>query len=235
MKYVVITGASRGLGKALLDTYWQDGDFVFPIVRSETSFKYLHNRYKERCCPILGDVTDENIITLIRESISKYSNKLDLLINNAGISGDAYQIESTSKDEIMKLFEVHCFGALNISKACIPFLDNSTLGKIINISSRLGSITKMSSEEFIDRGFSYSYRIAKASQNMMSVCLNNELRNSTTGVVSIHPGQLQTDSGSNDANETAEDAANRIKGWIEEINNDDFGRFIYPGVKEFEW
>lgn len=235
MKYVVITGASRGLGKALLTTYLEDGYTVFPVVRSENNIFELNKQYLEKCYPIVGDVTDENLVTLIRNSISKHTNKIDILINNAGISGITHQVENTSKDEIMKLFEVHCFGALNIAKACIPFLEKSSLGKIINVSSRLGSITKMSSGEFTNRGFSYSYRIAKASQNMMSVCLNDELRNSSIGVVSMHPGQIQTDCGSDDANETPDQAANRIKEWISEINKDDFGGFFDPQKGEYKW
>lgn len=235
MQYVLITGASRGLGKALLQTFWENGDFVFPLIRSKEVAQLIKNNFSDRCAPIICDVVDECAIEEIRTTVSHYTDKLDIVINNAGVAGDAYRIKEISKEEIMKLFEIHCFGALNISKSCIPFLKNSSLGKIINVSSRLGSLSKMSSDEFRDRDFSYSYRIAKASQNMMSICLNNEMLDSSIGVISIHPGQINTESGSSDAKESPYEAGVRIMNWINSTTKSDFGKFYYPGVTEFNW
>lgn len=235
MQYVLITGASRGLGKVLLQTFWKNGDFVFPLIRSEEVAMLIKDNFSERCAPIICDVVDESAIEEIRATVSHYTEKLDIVINNAGVAGDAYRVEDISKEEIMKLFEIHCFGALNISKSCIPFLKNSSRGKIINVSSRLGSLTKMSSDEFRDRDFSYSYKIAKASQNMMSICLNNELSDSSIGVISIHPSQINTESGSSDAKESPYEAGVRIMHWINSTTESDFGKFHYPGVTEFNW
>ena len=93
----------------------------------------------------------------------------------------------------------------------------------------------MASDEFKDMNVSYSYRIAKASQNMMSVCLSNELNKFGICVLSIHPGQVLTDCGSNDASESPKNAATRIKDWIYSLKPKDTGSFIYPGVAGLGW
>lgn len=235
MKSVLITGASRGLGKALLEEFWQCGYNVYPLIRKVDDKEKLDANYKSRCFPILSDVAAEECGDQINKVVSAHTGVLDIVINNAGIPGKGHQIETVSLDEILQGFKVHCLGALNVSKAALPFLRKSELGKIINISSRLGSLSKMASGEFKNRKFSYSYRLAKAAQNMLTVCLNNELSGSNIGVLAIHPGLIKTDSGASDAYETPEDAAKRLRKWIEDVSNEDFGTYQNPGYGEFPW
>lgn len=235
MESVVISGAGRGLGFALLNEMIQRGAYVYPIVRKKEDVSRLKNVFLKNCHPILADIKDESCIEIISNSIKEHTNSVDIVINNAGVPGKEYRISDVTQQEMMDVFQTHCMGAINVSKATLPFLEKSSNARIINVSSRLGSLTKMSSGEFKNRKFSYSYRIAKAAQNMFTVCLNNELQDKNIGVMAIHPGQVVTDSAANDAKETAEHAAKRIYDWIEQLTDNDHGTYQYPGFEEFPW
>ncbi len=237
MKSVLITGAGRGLGKALLQEFWQNGYYVYPLVRKEAHKISIENQYSERCTVIVSDVSDATCGAKIVKAVADHTGILDIVVNNAGMPGKGHQIDQVQLEEILSGFKVHCLGALNVSKACLPYLKKSELGKIVNISSRLGSLTKMSDGEFKHRKFSYSYRIGKAAQNMLTICLNNELalNNESIGVIAIHPGLIMTDSGARDAHETPSDAANRLRMYIEKLTRKDFGTYQNPGHGEFPW
>ena len=71
----------------------------------------------------------------------------------------------------------------------------SNQSRVNNISSRLGSLHKMANKEFPQGEFSYSYRIAKAAQNMLTLCLQQEFADKGIRVTAIHPGKLKTDIG----------------------------------------
>lgn len=91
------------------------------------------------------------------------------------------------------------------------------------------------SKEFDDREFSYSYRIAKASQNMLSICLKQEFKTCNINIISIHPGRIQTQSGSSDANSSALEAAKKIYKWIEDGNINKDGTFTEPYERDWNW
>lgn len=237
MKSILITGAGKGLGRALLQEFWQEGYYVYPLVRQDVHKAHIEQAYTERCTPIVSDVSHTACGARIEQAVSEHTGILNIVINNAGIPGTGHKIEEVQLDDILLGFKVHCLGALNVSKACLPYLRKSELGKVVNISSRLGSLTKMSDGEFKHRKFSYSYRIGKAAQNMLTVCLNNELslNNEPVGVIAIHPGLVKTENSARDAYELPADAAHRLRRYIEGIKKEDFGTYQNPGQGAFPW
>lgn len=160
---------------------------------------------------------------------------LDIVINNAGISGAEYLIETVRTEEVNQLFNIHCLGPIRTVQACLSHLKKSNQPRIINVSSRLGSLTRMASGEFSDRGFSYSYRMAKAAQNMFTICLSQELANENITVCAIHPGQLLTRGRSADADTDPAIAAENIFKWISELNVDSTGQFVQPFAQTMFW
>ncbi|CAI6087760.1 SDR family NAD(P)-dependent oxidoreductase [Cohnella sp. JJ-181] len=234
MDKVLITGANRGLGYELLKVYSVQKHITFPLVRSEDVAETLKKEFKD-CYPIVADLSTDRSINNIVSVLSKYTDNLDVLINNAGISGTEYLIETVRTEEVNDLFNIHCLGPIRAVKACLPHLRNSKKPRIINISSRLGSLKKMSSGEFLNRNFSYSYRMAKAAQNMFTICLSQELQESGISVCAIHPGQLLTRGRSSDADMAPSVAANNIYEWVENADLDCTGRFIQPSVGELPW
>lgn len=117
----------------------------------------------------------------------------------------------------------------------MPYLRKSGNPRVINISSRLGSLQKMSSGEFVNRNFSYSYRMAKAAQNMFTICLSQELEQSRIAVCAVHPGQLLTRGGSTDADTNPADAAHRLFEWAKGIDIGNTGQFVQPMAGDLPW
>lgn len=235
MKNVLITGGARGIGKELIKVYYANNYNVFSVVRKQEDAEKLNKEFTNNFTPIVTDLTDDKCIDIIKNTLSKTINHLDMLINNAGIPGNAYKIEDVTSTEMKSLFEVHCIAIIRTTQATFGFLKNSTNPKIVNITSRLGSLNAMASGEFDGRDFSYSYRIAKASQNMLSICLNQELKPYNIDVISIHPGKVQTQSGSSDANSSAYESAQKIFKWVKGDNINKKGTFTEPYEREWKW
>ncbi|MBO1511092.1 SDR family NAD(P)-dependent oxidoreductase [Metabacillus bambusae] len=232
---VLITGGNRGLGLELVRVFFEKGHIVFPVVKRKESLDFLNKNFPNRCHPILADLSKDESIAEITSQIKTYVNHLDIIINNAGIPGKTYEIEKVSTKELMDLYNVHCLGVVRTVQATLTYLRKSTNPRIINLSSRLGSLSKMAGGEFAKGKFSYSYRIAKAAQNMLTLCLDQELEDIPISVTAIHPGKLQTSSGAYDADMSPEDAAKRIYTWLLYSKQDISGKFFEPLVSEMNW
>lgn len=174
-------------------------------------------------------------ISLIQSEIRKYVDTIDIVINNAGIPGEETELLHVTSDELLSLFNIHCLGVVRAVKGTFSLLLKSTAPKVINVSSRLGSLSKMASEEFQQGQFSYSYRIAKAAQNMLTLCMELEFREHGIEVVAIHPGKLKTEIGAEDANLSLRQGAENVYHWIVSTNKGESGRFIEPSVGELNW
>lgn len=92
------------------------------------------------------------------------------------------------------------------------------------MSSRFDSLQRISSGEFKERNLSYSYRIAKAAQNMFTVCLSQELKERNITVIALHPGELKTNSGSSDAKTEASQASTNIFNLLDSTDQNDTGK-----------
>ncbi|MEC0090598.1 SDR family NAD(P)-dependent oxidoreductase [Paenibacillus macquariensis] len=235
MENVLITGANRGLGLELQKVFYSSSFNTFPVVRTEAAAEQLRVQFPLRCYPIVADLTSDDSIERIRMILDNTAHSLDIVINNAGISGTEYLIETVRTEEVNNLFNIHCLGAIRTVQASIPHLRKSNNPRIINVSSRLGSLTRMATGEFKDRGFSYSYRMAKAAQNMFTICLGQELKKDNITVCAIHPGQLLTRGRSTDANTDPASAAENIYKWIREIDINSSGVFVQPLVQNMSW
>jgi NAD(P)-dependent dehydrogenase (short-subunit alcohol dehydrogenase family) len=235
MERVLITGASRGLGYELLKVFSIQGHMTFPLVRSIESAEALQTEFSDRCHPIVADLNSDEVISSIETALNLTTDRIDILINNAGISGYGSRIEEVQTEEVNNLFNVHCLGPIRAVKGSINYLRESNNPRIINISSRLGSLKRMASGEFKDMGFSYSYRMAKAAQNMFSICLSQELLEENIVVSAIHPGQLNTRGGSPDSNTHPSVAAKSIYEWAKKLDIEQSGFYLQPLVGEIPW
>lgn len=182
-----------------------------------------------QCFPILSDITSNTVKTSIQEALMPFG-KIDVLINNAGIGGNSAILTETTAAEVLSLIDVHCLGALRVSQAVLPYMNKE--GTIVNISSRFGSITKISTGQLDHISCSYSYRIAKAAQNMLTQCMCREFKDTELKVCSIHPGRLKTDTASVDADKTPEEAAEVL---FEKLKSVEHGKFYSLFEGTIEW
>jgi NAD(P)-dependent dehydrogenase (short-subunit alcohol dehydrogenase family) len=213
MLSVLITGASRGFGRELAGVYARRGWTIFPLVRDPAVAKAWAG--SERCHPICADVGSPAVEGAIAAALASHNGGLNLLVNNAGEVRKLRWLPETAAEDVQELFRVHCLGALRCTRAALPFLRKAAMPMVVNITSRFGSIARCANGEF--RGL-YSYSIAKCAQNMLTVCLDRELRKEGIRVWAVHPGRLTTEAAAYDADTDPAVAAERLADWLNEVD-----------------
>ncbi len=207
MKTILITGISRGLGKELFELFLSKGYLVYGVLRNKFEAEQLKSELPENGKIILADLSSDQSIHSIQTVIGQ--QPIDLLINNAGIGGQSHLIDEIESEEILELFNIHCLGVFRTVKALKTNLLRSNTPIVLNLNSRLGSITRQSNGTYENITVSYSYRIGKAAQNMLTNCLRAEFKDDIK-FISIHPGKMKTAIAQIDADIEPEVIANRI-------------------------
>lgn len=143
------------------------------------------------------------------EWIGKKFGKLDVLVNNAGVGVDIGQNPSAvSMELVRKTFEVNVFGVVALTQKMLPLLLQSDAGRIVNLSSILGSLTMNANFEApLGEWRSFGYNGSKAAVNMFTATLAYELRTTKVKVNAAHPGWVKTDLGGEGAQMEIEDGA----------------------------
>jgi NAD(P)-dependent dehydrogenase (short-subunit alcohol dehydrogenase family) len=217
MPSVLMTGAGKGFGRELLTVFHQQGWIVFPLVRRSDQTEELQNSLGKNCYPIIADVTSDKITLEITRVLQAHPASLDVLINNAGNIKKLRGLDNTFETDLQEHFQVHCVGALRCVKAALPFLRKSPQAIIINITSRWGSINRTISQKGCGI---YAYQIAKCAQNMLTACLDQDLKNEGIRVFAVHPGRLKTEVAPADADIKPGEAAGKLFSWLQSVNRD---------------
>ena len=162
-KVVVITGASSGIGKALAEKYASEGWNLVLAARRYNNLLELQNKLSSvEILPVQTDVTNEDDCkNLIEKAIDKFG-RIDILINNAGISMRA-SIEEVEMDVLRRLMDVNYWGTVYCSKYAIPHLVKSK-GSLVGVISLGGYVglpgrTGYSASKFAVRGFLDTIRV----------------------------------------------------------------------------
>jgi NAD(P)-dependent dehydrogenase (short-subunit alcohol dehydrogenase family) len=210
MKTVFITGVGKGLGRELLKKFALKKHNVFGLLRNPEELSAIQKEHPLANL-LLADVGMDQCIQVIRDCVG--DTPVDLIINNAGISGKGIRLGKVDPAQVNEVFNVHCTGALRVIKALEANLLSSQDPYVVNISSRMGSVTSQAEGKYKDLEVSYSYRIAKAAQNMLTVSLRNEFGNKIK-FISLHPGKMKTRKAQTDADiEPSESAERLIRAW----------------------
>jgi len=176
-KSVLITGTSQGIGHALTKLLLINGYSV--IGTSTTGIDNINeNNYKS--CSL--DLSNLDSITAFEKNLQIENIKIDILINNAGIGPDL-DFELPEGISFQKTFDVNVTGTTFFTEQMLQHLNVG--GKIINISSKMGSI------DVCEKNDSVAYRMSKAALNMYTKILSNRLEGKQF-VASVHPGWVRT-------------------------------------------
>jgi NAD(P)-dependent dehydrogenase (short-subunit alcohol dehydrogenase family) len=154
------------------------------------------------------DVTMQRTLQAAAEQIESRYGRLDILMNNAGVNlqGDGLP-GAADPDVVQKIFDTNFLGALRVAQTMLPLLRASTAGRIVNVSSGLGSLMLSSdpSSPTYNTKFKYiGYSASKAALNMLTVHLAYELRDTKIKVNSANPGFTKTDLNDNTGTQSVE-------------------------------
>ncbi len=144
MRTAVITGGSRGIGRAIAYKFAENGYAVAVIYKSSKKKAgelclNIMKKYAVPCSAYKADVTSKEDIQLAVKNIQAELGTITVLINNAGISSQSL-FTDISDDEWKKMLDIHLNGAFNVTQAVLPSMLSNHCGKIVNISSMWGVI-----------------------------------------------------------------------------------------------
>lgn len=226
MPSVLITGANRGIGLEFARQYAADGWRVFATCRDPDAAGELR--------AVSGDISVHRLNVIDAGQIAALAGELageaiDLLINNAGISGrggSAFgRIDYGVWEDTMR---VNALAPALVTEAFAPHLERGDRKCVVAISSRLGSISEMGGGYLI-------YGTSKAALNAAMKTLAADLRGRGITVAVLHPGWVATDMGGAGAPVSAEASVAAMRGIIAGLGPSDSGRFFDYGGDEIPW
>jgi NAD(P)-dependent dehydrogenase (short-subunit alcohol dehydrogenase family) len=208
-KELLVTGADMGLGFALTEVALPDGYKVYACLYKKASVEMLalKNRYPDQLILVEGvDIGDDDSVARAAETVSKTTDRLDVIINNGAINPDNFRskLEEVDFKVALDVMNVNTLGALRVTKAFIGHLRRGYLKVVMNISSEAGSIT----QSYRVTGFDYC--TSKAGLNMLSSMLQTYLKPEGIKVLAVYPGWMQTQMGGPKAILTTTQAAQKV-------------------------
>jgi NAD(P)-dependent dehydrogenase (short-subunit alcohol dehydrogenase family) len=174
------------------------------------------------------DVTDRASIAAVAAGIDAEFGRLDILVNNAGINDPEDGLPAAaSLDAVERVFRTNFLGALAVTQAMLPLLRKSRSGRIVNVSSGLGSLAQNGDPNYSSAAVKLiGYSAAKAALNMLTVQLAYELRETAIKVNSADPGYTATDLNANSGPQTVTEGTDAIVLLATEGPGHGSGRFV---------
>lgn len=201
----LVTGANQGVGYQIAKALAANGYTVFVGSRNLNNGEKAAAEIGENAQAIELDVTLQSTIAAAAERIKKEYGRLDLLVNNAGISNagkpgrtleemmkDGYAT-TASLDEVRTVWETNVFGVIAVTQAMLPLLRKSDAARIVNVSSGLGSLTWIADPDTWAREhFGIVYAASKTALNAITLAFAIELEKENIKVNATSPGFTAT-------------------------------------------
>jgi len=137
-KAAIVTGGSKGIGKAIARTLAEEGANVCICARGEDELLATAEELGENVVPVQADVTEtEDVERLIEETVDAFGT-IDILVNNVGTTGSFELLDAVPEEEWQTVFETNLFGTMRVTKAALPYLRADDWGRIVNVASDAG-------------------------------------------------------------------------------------------------
>jgi NAD(P)-dependent dehydrogenase (short-subunit alcohol dehydrogenase family) len=241
-KVALITGANKGLG---LETGRQLGKLGYTVLlgsrdalKGEVAARVLREEgLSVRVVKL--DVGKQSDIDAAAAMIESEFGKLDVLVNNAGVMIEKGWTKNTTSETTVEnlraTFETNLFAVWAVTKAMLPLLKNSDAGRIVNVSSILGSVSLQGTKGSPTYSTKlFAYNASKAALNVLTISLAHELRGTKIKVNSAHPGWVKTDLGGSAAPMNVVDGAKTEVDLATLGEDGPTGGFFHAG-KEIAW
>lgn len=198
-RIALVTGATRGIGLETVRQLAQAGVHTLLAGRDRSRAVEASLKLQAEGLPVEAialDVTSGHSIREAVREVERRHGRLDILVNNAGIALDDWNKAPSEQplETWRQTFETNVFGLVEVTRAFLPLLRASSSGRIVNVSSVLGSSALQA-----DPASDYyaiklpAYNVSKSAVNAWTIQLAYELRDTGIKVNAIHPGNIKTD------------------------------------------
>lgn len=194
----LVTGANKGIGRQIARRLAIEGMTVYLGSRDERLGRQTERELADEGIDVRYiqlDVTVPAQVDTAARRIDAEFGRLDVLVNNAGVVVEwGIPVTDITVEQMRAAYDVNVFGAVAVTHACIPLLRRSNAGRIVNISSPLGSLNLLSDQNnpISSRGL-LPYSSSKAALNAITILYANALREAGIRVNAVNPGLVATD------------------------------------------
>jgi NAD(P)-dependent dehydrogenase (short-subunit alcohol dehydrogenase family) len=242
-KVALITGSNRGIGFETARQLGEQGVTVIVSARTQRETDEAVKKLRDQGLDVEGvvlDVTKPEDRKAAAGFIKSRFGKLDILVNNAGVGPADGLIGSrasaTTESELETIFAVNVFSLVAVTQELLPLLKKSDAGRIVNLSSILGSLTLHANQPSpIAQLRKFAYNASKTAVNMFTIHLAAELNGTNVKVNSIYPGWVKTALGSDAAPMSIPEGAKTSVAVALLGADGPTGRFIHEINKELPW
>jgi NAD(P)-dependent dehydrogenase (short-subunit alcohol dehydrogenase family) len=194
-KIALVTGGNRGIGAAIAHGLAEHGMTVVIGARDPHAGEEAARRIGGRSVPL--DVTDDVSVRDAAARIEEWYGKLDVLVNNAGVSGglDGQQVGEVDLAVVRAVYETNLFGVFRVTETFLPLLRTAGAARIVNVSSGTASLAWQSdpAHKYATSRIAVAYPSSKAALNMLTVMYAKGLAADGISVNAIAPGACATD------------------------------------------
>jgi len=227
-KTVLITGANKGIGFEIARQLGKIDFKVFLTARNEARGQQAAEKLKSQNIDAVFvqlDVTDPSSVDTAFEQVREKCTRIDVLINNAAINIGKGDILDMSISTLRQTIDTNVYGVIEVTRKFLPLMRKG--GRIINVSSDLGSLSQMGS-------YAPAYSISKTMLNAVTKQFAGALEKRGISVNSVHPGWVQTDMGGSRAPVPVEKGAETAVWLATEAPQSLTGKFLHD-KKEMAW
>jgi NAD(P)-dependent dehydrogenase (short-subunit alcohol dehydrogenase family) len=200
MKVALVTGASRGIGRATARRLARDCQHVILTARDVTTVEDAADRLRREgfaASALQLDVTDDASVRAAADRVDRRFGHLDVLVNNAGVLPEATNADPAEVVDAAMFrttFDTNLFGAVAVLEAFLPLLRKSSAGRIVNVTTTMGSLADQTDPESPYYGTLVpAYQASKAALNNVTIALSKALADTSIKVTSVCPGFVQTE------------------------------------------
>lgn len=206
-KIALVTGGNRGIGFETCRQLALNNFSVILTARSAEKGQRATEKLQKENLDVLFqrlDVTDPESIEGTRQFVEDEFGRLEVLVNNAGVSLDeGSRFTEISTDTLEETLDVNLLGVFRVTRAFLPLMQKNAYGRIVNVSSGLGSFSSLSSG-------TGAYKLSKYALNGLTRIMADEVDAQKIKINSLNPGWVRTDMGGRSATRSPQDAARDI-------------------------
>jgi NAD(P)-dependent dehydrogenase (short-subunit alcohol dehydrogenase family) len=228
-RVALISGGNRGIGREVARQLASLGYAVVIGSRDLAKGEAAARELDEHVHATQLDVTDEDSIARCVQWVADELGRLDVLVNNAGISGGGWSTSAVDVDlnDVRETLETNLFGAWRLTEEALPLMRRNGYGRIVNISSGMGQLSDMG-------GHAPAYRVSKTGLNALTRMLTAELAGENILVNSACPGWVRTDMGTEAAGRSVEEGADTPV-WLATLPDDGPRGGFFRDRKPIPW